>query len=178
MTITQENLKELLHYNPITGVFTNIVDRNSKALKGEECTCINQVGYVVISINYKRYTAHRLAWLYMEGYFPEHEVDHKNGVTHDNRWKNLKEVSHRCNLQNQKIRSNNSSGFKGVTYVKRNSNWSSRITINQKTINIGVYPTAIEAAIARCKYEDTCDEWSCDERDKNRTKLRELGYYV
>ncbi|WP_428999737.1 HNH endonuclease signature motif containing protein [Stenotrophomonas maltophilia] len=47
------------------------------------------------------YRQHRLAWLYMTGQWPSGEIDHINHDRSDNRWHNLRDVSHQANQQNR-----------------------------------------------------------------------------
>lgn len=176
--LTQEKLKELLNYDPATGLFNWKVNKGSTARIGQPIICINKVGYVVVCIDYKRYTCHRLAWLYQKGLFPKYEIDHKDGIRSNNKWNNLREVEPYHNHQNQKIYTSNTSGFKGITYIKGKNTWSARIQIKGKVTTIGYFKTAEEAALARCKFEDNCPEWSHDLREQNRVRLRELGYQI
>ena len=82
--LTQERLKELLHYDPETGYFTWKISPNN-AVKVGSVAGTSMNNYIRIIIDHKAYLAHRLAFLYMEGYFPEHEVDHINRIRDDNR---------------------------------------------------------------------------------------------
>ena len=174
--LTQEELKELLHYNPKTGKFTRI-----KAGKGVKVGGVGAVagyvdkvgGYAHISVKGKEYLAHRLAFLYVEGFFPEHDVDHKNGVTGDNRWKNLRNASRMCNLQNRKIYSNNTSGFIGVGWNKQTKKWQADITINKKTIYLGQYTSKLEAALTRFTLEQQCSKWTCNARNVLQEQIQE-----
>ncbi len=116
--------------------------------------------------------------MYMKGYFPEFEVDHINGNKSDNRWRNLRHVTHACNMQNQKMYSTNTSGFTGVSYRKRSGKWEAGIMVRQKIIYLGAHDDVISAALARVIFENQCDQWTCNEQDHNRIKLREWGYRV
>ena len=118
MKLTQKRLKELLYYNLDTGIFTNRIDRSNVKV-GDIAGYINSKGYRCIRVDCKIYRASRLAWLYMKGYFPEHEVDHEDRVRHNDRWKNLRHLTHSCNLKNRGVNSNNTSGITGVNWDKR-----------------------------------------------------------
>lgn len=165
--ITQAELKRRLHYNPKTGIFTWLISNNRSvkigAVAGYFNCSYNSVG---IKIDGKLFAAHRLAWLYMKGYFPEHEVDHKSGIRSDNRWVNLRHVTHSCNMQNQKINDRNTSGFPGVSWNKSAKKWSSRIKINEKEIYLGLYDDALNAALARFTFEIWCPLWKCNYRSQ------------
>ena len=162
--LTQKELKALLHYDPNTGIFKWKVGARNSIKVGAIAGCKDSAGYFRIRINGKDYKAHRLAWLYMEGYWPEPEIDHINGVRHDNRWKNLRMVSPVCNGQNKTISSRNTSGFTGVCWSKAAKKWVARITIHRRRIHIGYYDTPLDAAIARLVFEQSCPGWHCDER--------------
>lgn len=81
------------------------------------------------------------------------EIDHINGDTLDNRRSNLRFVTRSQNCANQKIRSTNKSGFKGVNWKKPGKRqptgrWVSRISVGMKRIQLGYFSTAEEAARA------------------------------
>ena len=70
--LTQEELKRLLNYDPKTGIFVWKIYRNYNAKIGDIAGNTNATtGYINIKINNKSYSAHRLAWLYVYGYFPD-----------------------------------------------------------------------------------------------------------
>jgi hypothetical protein len=132
--LTQAELKRQLYYNPETGLFTWKISKcNNKIKIGDVAGYLGEDGYIQIRINSILYRAHRLAWLYIKGYFPEHDIDHKFGIKDDNRWSEIQHVTRSCNLQNQKIDKRNSSGFPGVILHKKNGKWHSQVTINKKT---------------------------------------------
>jgi hypothetical protein len=164
---TQEELKRQLHYDPDTGLFTWLVSNSRRVKVGDVAGCLNKVTlYEHIGINGTLCMAHRLAWLYMKGYWPEHEIDHKNGIRDDNRWINLRHVTRSCNFQNQTVYKNNKSGFYRVSLVKRDQKWDSRIMINGKINILGSYEDPLDAALARFTAEDQCPEWTCNYRSE------------
>jgi len=163
--LTQERLKELLYYHPDTGVFFRKIDRGGRRA-GTEAGSLHPSGYVHIRVDHISYKAHRLAWLYMEGYFPEHEVDHLKGILSDNRWNEIRHATHGCNLQNQKKYKNNISGFPGVSWEYKNKIWRSTININKKSYCVGLYHDPLEAALARYTAEIQCPEWTCNHRSE------------
>lgn len=89
--ITQEELKEYLHYDPLTGDFNWTIGKRGLKVNSKAGS-MNDQGYVIIRINNIRYRAHRLAWLYVYGHFPINEIDHINGVRSDNRIENLRDA--------------------------------------------------------------------------------------
>jgi hypothetical protein len=89
MELAQDILKSILHYNPDTGIFTRLVSR-ATVKAGDIAGCLNDDGYVRISVMSHTYKAHRLAFLYMEGSFPDGPVEHRDCIRSNNRWGNLK----------------------------------------------------------------------------------------
>ena len=159
--LTQERLKELLHYYPETGEFYWKVGYRQRKV-GDLAGYFSSRGYIQIGIDRGLYLAHRLAWLYVYGYFPEHGLDHINRCKIDNRIYNLREASQSCNMRNSPIRRCNTSGVKGVCWCKRNSKWHSQIGIDRKVYHLGFYSSFDEAVCARLAAEQ-CLNWSgCD----------------
>ena len=95
--ITQERLKELLEYDPETGIFTNRVKRHLRGKVGEPTGKPNALGYVYITVEKKTYHAARLAFLYMTGEWPAGDADHINRDRSDNKWANLQDLTHQDN---------------------------------------------------------------------------------
>lgn len=165
--LTQVELKRILHYDPDTGIFTwRISRRAGTARAGTVAGHVNTKGYVVIKIKSRGYKAHRLAFLYMKGYFPEHQVDHKLGARADNSWSGLRHATQTCNSQNRGMNKNNSSGFPGVTWEKAEEKWVSQIQINRKGVKVGRYNDPLEAALARFTVEVQCKNWTCNYRSE------------
>lgn len=99
--LTQERLREFLHYDPESGAFWWKVPSSIRARGERAGSLAGASGYRRISIKKKSYAAHRLAWLYIYGTWPTNEIDHINGVRDDNRIKNLRDVSGAENLANR-----------------------------------------------------------------------------
>jgi hypothetical protein len=148
--ITQEYLKSILSYDLNTGIFTWIDCRVRYEKNGTVAGTLNKTGDVAIKINGKRYKAHRLAWLYVYGEFPEKLIDHINGIRNDNKISNLRLANRFQNAQNSRKPLNNSSGFKGVSFHKNTGRWQCRIRVNNKEIHLGLYDTPELAHSAYC----------------------------
>jgi len=102
-----------------------------------------------IGINAKLYKAHSLAWIYMTGEIPRQITDHINHNTSDNRWINLRAVSHADNLRNMSRRKDNASGATGVDWSKAKRKWRARIKVNGVDLHIGFFDRLVDATIAR-----------------------------
>jgi len=160
--LTQDRLKELLDYNPETGVFTRKVARGGCKAGGIAGSVTGKY-YRRINIDNKQYRACRLAWLYMECYFPENEVDHINRIKDDDRWSNLRHVSKQCNARNSGTQSNNTSGITGVSLDKKYEKWVAQIMISGKRKRLGCFKDFTDAVKARWKAEVECDWPGCND---------------
>ena len=144
-SLTADELKHVLSYNPETGVFVWLI-RPSKAVKaGMVAGCIEKrIGYSTIGIKGKIYKAHRLAWLYVHGEWPTGLIDHINGQKADNRIANLRVVLADGNSQNvRKPNRRNKSGFMGVIFFQ--NKWRATMSYKGKTKWLGDYATPEEA---------------------------------
>lgn len=146
--ISQSELKELLHYDPDTGFFTWKKSTNQSIKVGAPAKSINNKGYIVIGVGHKLYLAHRLAWLYVHGVFPEF-IDHINHIRNDNRLCNLRKATRKENGRNQSIHKHNTSGANGVSWIKKEGVWRARITVNGRSIFLGRFSEKGDAIFAR-----------------------------
>lgn len=139
--LTVSRLRELLNYSPESGQFTWISTRG-RAAAGSVAGAIHKYGYRVIQIDGKGYGAHRLAWLFIYGGFPE-VIDHINGDRSDNRIENLRNVDHQVNAENRKgARFGKKIPLMGVKkQTMGNSFWAS-IKVNGEVVALGGFPTA------------------------------------
>jgi hypothetical protein len=145
--LTQAYLRELLIYNQNTGQFVWRSDRNKQVLSGHVAGHVKPDGYRVIVLHSRHYGAHRLAWLYMMGDWPEAEIDHINQNRDDNRWCNLRAASRQLNNFNvsSSPRPDNKSGIKGVRFWAKNRKWHARIQYNKVSHHLGYFDTEDDA---------------------------------
>lgn len=147
-SLTQERLRELLTYDPLTGVFTRRMPAGGK-LVGSEAGTVNAItGYVHIVIDYRNYYGHRLAFLWMLGKWPEPEADHENGKQNDNRWVNLREATKAEQAQNVPVKSNNTAGFVGVHKRKSDGRWVAEIMVRRRKHYLGSFDAVEQAGAA------------------------------
>ncbi len=157
--LTQQELKDILYYCPETGVFTwlkfsKYANKKSRGTAGHKHP---KTGYVSITINGKFNAAHRLAWLYMTGSYPDNCIDHINGIKHDNSFKNLRDVDHATNCKNRKRYKSNVSGVSGVFIDKKTGLWEVKFRHNNKKYYFGRYKTVEEAIKVRNKEVENFD---------------------
>jgi hypothetical protein len=150
MLALREKLMADWHYDPETGTFTRTrsVGRHGCHKAGTIARARNSHGYTVIRVDGVLHGAHRLAWLYHHGEWPN-VIDHINGDRSDNRIANLRNVTQTENMQN--IRSapaNSKSGLLGAHRFGRSKKWTARIRINGVGTRIGSFDTAEEAHAA------------------------------
>lgn len=149
--LTQEQLKELLDYDPETGEFTWRVKRKGTEKSKRAGTISSSDGYLYICIDYRRNTAGRLAVLWMTGSFPGPglEVDHWDRVRTNNRWGNLRIATKPQNKHNTVVRRNNKVGLKGVCQPsQRPGTFWSTIYVNKKNKHLGAFDCPAAAHLA------------------------------
>lgn len=123
----------------------------AKQYVGDNVGYLNANGYVYTKIQRKGYKVHRLAWLYMTGEWPEHEIDHKDRNRSNNRWGNLRQVTHKQNAENRSPRHDSSSGFTGVLWSNREQAWRTIITVDGRKRNIGTNRSLLDAVALRIR---------------------------
>ena len=136
--ITQKQLKEYLSYDRNNGEFIAL-QRSPKYPASRKLGTLHSTGYVVIKIQKKLYKAHRLAWLYETGKFPDGVIDHINRNKSDNRFCNLREIEITHNSENNPIKKSNSSGYPGISFKKEMKRWRARITFGYKEKHLGYF---------------------------------------
>lgn len=158
--LTQERLKELLDYDPETGVFIRKIKKGGMPA-GSVAGSADACGYIVISIDGKRHKAHRLAWLWVYGELPKKDIDHINRIPCDNRIANLREVNKKQNAWNTDMKKNNASGFLGVYKHKQCARWGAKICVNRKQHYLGLFDTPEEAHAAYMRAKEKLHNIGC-----------------
>jgi len=170
--VTQEYIRSLLDYDPETGDFTwkerprdmflgtspenvnRVWRRWNNRYSGKTAGSVGRHGYWFLAINNVKQRAHRLAFLYYHGVTPKY-IDHIDHDPMNNRIVNLRGVTHRENLMNQKMRKNNTSGVMGVYFRNDISKWAAQIAVKNKVIALGTFDDKNDAIIARKQGEVT-----------------------
>lgn len=150
MTLTIERLRQVLSYEPDSGVFRWRITR-SGVQAGDIAGCLDKSrGYRLISVDWKLYRAARLAWFYIYEEWPPEHIDHKNMVRSDDRIANLRPATRTQNYHNTRARKRNLSGLKGVSYEARSGSWYARIMVDRILHRLGRFktPEAAHAAYA------------------------------
>ncbi len=157
-------VRELVAYDQVGGS-TTWLDRpesmfpNARIFKswntkyaGQRCFTTHVRGYLAGAIFNRHVYAHRAAFAVMEGRWPE-SIDHINGIKNDNRWCNIREVTHVLNMRNLPMMSTNASGVTGVSFLEKRNKWTAQIGLNGSSVFLGQYDTKGEATIARAAAE-------------------------
>ena len=149
--LTRDRVLELLEYNPATGEFRRKVPRGGEPA-GSVAGYVGGSGYILISIDGKRYHAHRLAWLIVTGAWPRGDIDHINGIRTDNRIENLRDVTRSVNMQNLKrAHIDSTTGVLGI--LKVGKRYRARLMVNYTAYHIGYFDTAAYLAAKRQYHE-------------------------
>ena len=148
--LTAERAREVLEYDPDTGMFTWKIARPG-CVAGAVAGTINGDGYVQIEIDFVLHKAHRLAWLIVTGEWPKGQIDHINRVRTDNRWCNLRDATPLDNSRNRTPNAGSKSGVVGVTAAGKK--WSAYIGVDNRTIRLGRFDDLADAVAARMSAE-------------------------
>jgi hypothetical protein len=148
--LSAESVRSALDYNTETGVFVwkyrfNYKLNWNRRCAGKTAGHLDRLGYIVIGFEGRLRQAHRIAWLYVTGRWPEFQIDHVNLIRHDNRFVNLREATPSENMANTKAHKDGLSGFKGVTWCKDKCRWQTQIMVEGVTYRLGRFDTAEEA---------------------------------
>jgi hypothetical protein len=144
LSLTHEELRKILHYDPSTGHFTWLEKIGNRSSVGGTAGGANVQGYIFIGLRGRSYPAHRLAWFYCNGVWPPHQIDHINLVRHDNRLDNLRLATRAQNGANRRAMR---CGLKGA-YPSQNGKWKAKIQFSGKLKHLGTFDSEHEAHMA------------------------------
>lgn len=153
MRITNSNVMEIFDYDPIAGELSWKVSPSKNVEAGSIAGRIDKDGYIQISYRKVSYLAHRVAWLYMYGKWPDDQIDHRDGNRANNAIANLREASCSENMQNIRVaQRNNKIKLLGVTHSHNRVNpFRATICLNRKCRHLGYFATKEEAHSAYLK---------------------------
>jgi HNH endonuclease/AP2 domain len=148
--LTAEHLRRVLLYDPYTGLWKwRENGRGRSKVLDWRPGYLGRDGYPSIRILNRLYLAHRLAFLYMMGRWPRHELDHIDGDRANNRWGNLREATRTQNMKNTGLRATNTSGFRGVSFSQKYNRWEARMRLgDSKQVFLGYFATPDDASKA------------------------------
>lgn len=145
--LTVNQLREVLSYNPNTGLFFWLKRTARRTQVGELAGYLTN-GYIRIKLYGIVYQAHQLAWLHYYGEWAGSDIDHKDTIRSHNWITNLRRATASQNIANSNLSLANSTGFKGVDYHSITGKYRARLTINRKQLHLGEFDTREEAAAA------------------------------
>jgi hypothetical protein len=148
--LTAARLRELLHYDPETGVFTRVT--SNPATNGRPVGWLDGEGHRYLRVGGVIYAAHRLAWLFSYGEWPRDVIDHVNGEKDDNRLPNLRDVDMYINMQNiRRARIDSSTGILGVSQYKKRFRADIKVNGKRKYLGNFITPELAHAAYVAAK---------------------------
>ena len=166
--MTQERLKLLVTYNPVTGIFIRNISVSNR-VAGTTLGCVDTKGYIKCTLDKRSTYGHRLAFLYMTGAIPE-EIDHINGNPSNNIWTNLRAVSRSANQCNSKLHRDTSSGVKGLSYRHRDKVWKACVVWHGKA-----YQKSVCAPINCETTKQLLTDWVMETRAKLHQEYAKHG---
>jgi len=149
MTVSQDQLKQLVHYDPETGIFTWLVNRQPGIRIGDVAGTLRDDGYIRIQVAGERKYASHWAWLYMTGEYPPYEVDHEDRNRSNNSWRNLRSATKSLNCANRPKRVRESGLLRGTT--RNGGKFTAQIRVRGEHRYLGTYDTEEEAHAAYAK---------------------------
>jgi len=147
-SLSQDELKRALDYNPDTGIFT-WRKKMARRVKVGAVVGHSRKGYLRVQLYGKFHNLHHLAWFYVYGEWPKGQIDHINGARDDNRVENLRDVDQNVNQRNAKQRKDNKSGITGVSWAANCNKWMAYITVDGKRTTLGFFTDKYRAASVR-----------------------------
>ena len=152
--ITHARVRQVFDYNPSTGyVIWKIKPKHRAGIieVGDRAGYSHWKGYRWITLDNKGYAEHRLIWFWVTGKWPPNQIDHKDGNKANNKWDNLRLATNGQNQANTRLRKTNTTGYKGVTYNKKQKVYIAQVCINGKVTYLGSFTTPEEAYAKRCQ---------------------------
>ena len=154
--LTAESARRLLRYEADTGRFFKRMDIPWRMKPGQRADYMStrgkSAGYYYLRVDGRRYAAHRVAWLYVHGQWPSHQIDHIDGDPSNNRIENLRDVPASVNQRcRRKPTCRNRAGFIGVS--RKRGRWMAALTVNKRQIYLGYFdsPEAAHEAYLKGK---------------------------
>ncbi|MBS0285612.1 MAG: HNH endonuclease [Proteobacteria bacterium] len=136
--ITHNRLLELLVCDPETGIMKWKIGRPGPTRGvGSVAGVQMKSGYWRICLDGHRYRRHNLVWFYVHGKWPKQILDHRDRNPGNDAIGNLREANMAQNQYNNGRKGK--SGLKGVGL--RGSRWCARITVDKKTMHLGLFDT-------------------------------------
>ena len=129
-------------------LFWKVRKRGPGAAIGKEAGTLRDNGYYQVHIDGKFYRRSHIIWYLYCGYLPPQEIDHINRDPSDDRIENLRLSSSSMNKANQKKRSDNKSGHRGVHFRQDRNKWVAQIAYDSKRVTLGTYDSIDEAITA------------------------------
>ena len=157
--LTQKDVQHIWNYDPNTGIFTWKNPSGKRVKPNQQASTVMKDGYVMLVYKNVHYLAHRIAFLYMVGYCPENQIDHRDRKRNNNKWKNLRELTPTCNIRNSGMCIDNTSGVKGVYWSKKMKKWTSAIGVKKSLKHLGCFDSFQEAVYHRLAAEQ-CLNWN------------------
>ena len=152
-TLTHQELATLFDYEPATGRLVwrkragddRITKMWNTRFAGTEANHQITSGHHQAHVNKKSYLVHRIAWAIYYGEWPKGNIDHIDRNPANNAISNLRIASRSQNGTNSRVRANNTSGYKGVSWYTNQKKWIARITVDGKRWSIGYFDSAEDA---------------------------------
>ena len=138
--LKHSDVLELMAYDPEVGIFTWKKQRRG-VITGKPLGCCNGNGYLRITVLGQVVYAHRLAWFYVYGKWPQNQIDHINGSKNDNRIANLRDVTNAQNAQNKPF-------ARGVSWHKKSNKWQAHFCFHKTNRYLGLFDKYEDAATA------------------------------
>lgn len=147
--LTIERIREVLRYDPETGICTWTKKTGRKVVVGSRAGHADpRTGYRYIRIDGHQILEHRIVWAYIHGEWPSYYIDHWRGAEVGNKLENLRPASCSQNNANRRMSTTNTSGVKGVSFHKKVGRWRASIKKNGQQKHLGYFDTLEDAAVA------------------------------